>query len=233
MNKKDDEKVQLLKHAWGHAKLKMFEDAVKDCEALVDLDKDDPHSYIELGFYYEKNGNIEQATDCYLYLMKRFPRYAGAYVNLGYIYKIYKKRSDIAMLLYEKALELNPEETWALNNVGTILQEEGKWEEALSYYKRASEMAQAEKVEQERANHVFHNLGWAYYRCKKYKEACEVFSYLAKKDSDNSSVFSDFGCVLYKMGKFSDSLASFEAALRLCGDSRYYKRLWSVASRKC
>ena len=224
------EKSKLLGQAWGHAQLEMFEDSVKDCEALVNLDKDDPYSYIELGYYYQKIGNVERAMDCCRYLMRRFPKYNVAYANLGSIYQTDQKRFDIAMLLYEKALELNSLDTWALNNIGTILQAEGKWKEALSYYEKVT--SSAKNLEKDRHYLILHNLGWAYYRCKKYKDAYRVFNYLAGEHEDKPSVFSDFGCVFYKMGRFKDALSSFEIALKLCMDSRYYQRLWKVAYQK-
>ena len=228
---KRDVKKRLLDHAWGHAQLGMPEDAVKDCEALVGLDKDDPSSYVELGYYLEKNGKAEEAIDCYRYLMRRFPGYNTAYSNLGYLYQSYKKQFDIAMLLYEKALELNPADIWALNNIGTILQEEGRWEGALYYYQKASETL--DKLEKERVFQILHNLGWAYYRCKKYEKACAVFDCLVRENGDDPSVFSDFGCVLYKMEKFEDARALFEIALKMCPASHYYKKLWKVAYQKC
>ncbi|MFA6599487.1 MAG: tetratricopeptide repeat protein [Candidatus Omnitrophota bacterium] len=226
----DDEKQRLLGRAWGHAQLKMFENAVKDCEALVGLDKDDPSSYVELGYYYEKSGRLDQTIECYRYLMGRFPEYSVAYSNLGYIYQTHKKRLDLAIPLYQKALELNPADTWALNNVGTVLQAEGKWEEALSYYEKAA--GSAGTLEEERACQILHNLGWACYRCKKYEEARRVFACLAQMASENASVYSDFGCVFYKLGRFREALDSFDAALQLCPGSRYYKKLWKVANRK-
>jgi len=162
--------------------------------------------------------------------MKRFPGCDTAYSNLGHIYQAHKKRFDVAMLLYEKALELNPANTWALNNIGTILQDEGRWEEALSYYKQANDSIQA--LEKDRAYQILHNLGWAYYRCKKYDEACAVLQYILLDKKDDPSVFSDLGCVFYKMGNVEYARSHFEAALKICPHSRYYKRLWRVAYRK-
>ncbi len=228
-----DEKLRLLNRAWGYAQLGMVEDSIKECEALVVRDKKDPHSYVELAYYYEKNGNLERAIDLYKYLMVKFPTYSTAYSNLGHIYQVRKKQPGIAMLCYEKALELNPEDAWALNNIGTVKQNEGRWAEALSYYEKATMAAEAECLEQERLNLILHNLGWAYYRCKDYQNAQRVLEGLTETDKNEPSVFSDLGCVFYKMGKFKKAQISFEVALRLYGYSRYYKRLWSTAQRKC
>ena len=232
MENQKEEKIRLLDQAWGHAQLKMFEDAVKDCEALVGLDKDDPYSYIEMGYYYEKSGHVEQTMDCYRYLMSRFPKYSFAYSNLGHVYQTHKKRFDVAMLLYEKALELDSRNVYAVWSIGTIWQKDGEWEKALSYYEKAAGME--EKLhEKEHVYQVLRLLGWAYYRCKKYTDACRVFNRLTLEDHENCAIFSELGCVLYKLGRFKDALASIETALNLCEDSRYYKRQWKTVFRKC
>jgi tetratricopeptide (TPR) repeat protein len=41
------------------------------------------------------------------------------------------------MLCYEKALELDSSNEWALNNIASLLKDEGKRKESLKYYKLA------------------------------------------------------------------------------------------------
>ncbi len=226
-----DEKNRLSGRIWAYGQLGMHKEAIDECKKLVRTDPDDPSSFIELGFNCEENGEIEKAIKYYKYAIKKFPGYSCTYLNLGYCFEKYKKRNDMAMVCYEKALELNPVGAWALNNIGSILQKEGRWEEAISYYKKASESP--EKKEEKCILQILHNLGWAYYRSKNYKKAWLIYDYLTNKYSDNATVYGDFGCVNYKMKRFNDALVSFEKALALCRESRHYRRLRKVALIKC
>lgn len=226
-----DEKNGLSGRIWAYAQLGMHKEAVDECKKLVRIDPNDPSSFIELGFNYEENGEIKKAIKYYKYAIKRFPKYSCTYINLGYCFEKYKKRNDMAITCYEKALELNPNDEWALNNIGAILQKEGRWKEALSYYEKAYEVSK--KNDGTTNYQIAHNLAWAYYRCKNYKKAWLIYDYLANKGFDNAAVYGDFGCVNYKMKRFNDALVSFEKALVLCSESRHYRRLWKVALIKC
>ena len=224
-----DAKKRLLDFAWGHSHLGMNKEAVLDCKKLVELDADDPSSFIELGFYYERNGEVDKATECYRNVMKRFPQFYASYTNMGHYFQVYKKRDDIATVCYEKALELNPEDAWSLNNIGTIFQKNGMWQEALSYYEMACKGAEKEGSVDYK---IIRNLAWAYHRCKKYEKAWSLFDYLVKEHSDDAPLYSEFGCVNYKLGQYENALKLFETALSMYPENRYCKRLCRITAYK-
>lgn len=228
-NQLSEEKGRLIDRAWGYSQLNMHKEAVTECEKLVKIDPSDASSYIYLGFYHEGNGEKEKAIECYKYMMKTFPCNSQSYINLGYIFEKQEKRNDMARVCYEKALELNPKDEWAINNIGVLLQKEGKWKDALPYYKNAYE---ASKLTGEANNLILHNLAWAYYHCKEYNEAMLLYGELINEESDNAEIHSDLGCVLYKIRRFNDALVLFESALKLSPGSRHYKRLYSVADSR-
>lgn len=125
------EKEKLQGRIWAYAELGMKKEAIKGCRELIMLDKDDPQAYMELGVTHADGGDIEKAIRCYKFAIELFPGYSRYYVNLGHIFERHKKRDDIAMICYEKALELDSDDEWALNNVGAVLTKEGRWEEGL------------------------------------------------------------------------------------------------------
>ena len=230
-NKLSYEKSRLLDHIWGYCALSMYKDAVSECKKLIDIDPNDPDSFIQLGFHYEENGEIEKAIECYKFMMERFPNYSCSYVNLGYIFETHKKCNDMAIICYEKASELNPKDEWALNNIAVILQKEGRWEEALYYYEKAS------KVSKENEGglayyQIVHNLAWAYYHCKDYIKAWLIYTDLISEYSDNASMHCDLGCVNYKMGGYKRALNLFEKALSIQPDNKHYQRLYQMADNK-
>lgn len=226
------EKDQLLGRAWGYAYFDMHKEAINECEKLVALDPDDASSYIELGRYCEDGGDIDRAIRYYKYVMKKFPNNFQSYLNLGYIFEKIKKRNDMAMVCYEKALELSPHDKWALNNIGVLLQKEGNWQEALQYYKQAYDIVKISKASD---SLILHNLAWAYYRCKDYAKAMNLFVELIDDEEyskTNASVYYDCGCVNYRAGDYKRAFKLFKIAILLCPDNRYYRWSYRIADKK-
>ena len=180
---------------------------------------------MELAICYDDAGKIETAIKYYKYTIKRFPKYSRAYVNLGYIFEKHKKRNDMAIVCYEKASELDPNDEWALNNIGVMLAKEGKRKDAISYYKRAYNV-------NKQNDDILHNLGWAHYRCKNYKKAWLIYNDLVNKHPDNAEMHSDFGYVAYRTGDYSKALNLSEKALSMKSNDRCCKRLWKMANEK-
>ena len=225
----EDEKIKLFDHVWAYSQLEMHKEMLAECEKLIKFDPDDASSFIELGLCYEENDEIEKAIECYKYIIKKFPMDSKAYINLGHIYEKRKKRNDMAMVCYEKAAALNPSDEWAINNIGAILQKESRWKDALIHYEKAYE---ASKLNGEPNNLILHNLAWAHYHCKNYRKSMDLYQQLARDDSDNAAVYSDFGCVNYRMGLYGNALSLFEKASKMCPNNRHYNRLCLVANSK-
>ena len=63
----------------------------------------------------------------------------GGYITRGDAYYSQGKY-DLAIIVYKKALELDPENVYALNNLGSLYYIQGKYDLAISAYKKALEM---------------------------------------------------------------------------------------------
>jgi len=219
-----------LDQAWAHSELGMNKDAVEKCEKLVQANPNDPNLCVSLGAFYMKNGDIDKAIGWYQVLMKRFPGQSYLYVNLGYIYEKYKKRNDMALVCYEKASEFNPSDVWVLNNIGVMMKKEGRRQESLAYFKKAYQVCDQNDIKT--CSHVLHNLAWAHYLSKEYSTSLEIYTYLADNYPEKSSVFSDSGCIRFKMGEYRMALELFDKALMLEPDNRHYIRQSDLARKK-
>lgn len=209
--------------------LSMHKEAIYECRKLVRLAPNDADSFVRLGYQCDEGGQTSKAIRYYRFALKKFPDDAYIYTNLGFCYERYKKRPDLALVCYEKAIELEPSHVWALNNIGTIFQRENNRFAALRYYKKAWYAA---KREGEVDYAIWHNLGSAYYRCKFYHRAWVILRHLLKEYPDNESVYCDFGMVNYRIGAYSRAWDLFSRALSIKPDSKYYRRLYSVARKK-
>lgn len=225
------DKGRLSERISAYAQLRMYKEAVIECKKLVSMDPEDPFSIVELGFNFEKNGEIAEAIKCYKYAVKKFPEYACAYTNLGYCFEKYKKRDDMAAVCYEKALELDSEDEWALNNMGVLSQRQGRRQDAFCYYMKACEASQ--KRNGYVSLHLLHNLAWGFYLCHDYKKAYSLFNQLLLKENYSTATSScDFGCVKYKMGLYSDALSLFEKATQMEPKKKRYQGLYRLALKR-
>lgn len=226
-----DEKEKLIERVEGYEALGMRKEAIDECKSLVRLDPDDPASIVELGIQSELDG--EKAFEYFKYGIEKFPQYFRTYVALGYWFERCRARTDIAMLCYEKALELNPNDEWAFYNIGRMLHYSGRWKEAIPYYEQSYEACKREGVVSGRA---LHGLAWAYYRLKDYQKASGLFVHIVQEDAgyleQENDVRADFGCVQYKLGHYDKSLALFEEALKRQPVNKRYKCLRNLLREK-
>ena len=230
------DKDRLLDYAWAHSQLGMYEEAVIDCENLIALDEGDPISHRELGIAYQEHNQIDEAIKCYQFAINRFPDYHALYTNLGHLFQEHKKRFDIAIVCYEKALELNPEDYWALHNIGVVLKKEYKIKEAFYYFQKSHIIAESKGTIERK---IIHNLAWASYRCKKFKKALYLYAWLAEQYGDDSSIHFEFGCVNYRVGRYNEAMPQFDKALSIQQGNRFYRharkaafcKAWALSAR--
>ena len=225
------EKDKLLGRAWGYSQLKMHKEAMEECRKLIRLYPDDPWLFIKIGNFCEESGATEKAIKYYRFAIKKFPNCSWLYINLGYNFEKHRKRIDMATVCYEKALELDPHDVWALNNVATMLKKAGRAQEAVAYYEKSYEVCKRSGMKEGK---IMHNLAWAYYHVKNYAKAWEIFCSLADEcpDYDNRYIYGDCGCIHYKMGNYRQALQLIEEGLLLYPNSKRYRRLYMVANKK-
>lgn len=221
-----DEKDRLRERASGYCDLGMYREAAAIYKKIIELDRSDPSSYLDLGSCLSDNGETDKAILCYRKALKIFPHYSDFYINLGYCFEKHLKRCDKAAVCYEKALELDPDNEWALNNIGAILQKEGRWKEALTYYERAYAARKGDN------NHILHNLAWAHYHCKNYEKAWRLYSKLICEDPERVSVYADFSCVNYRLGMMEEALGLLDIVFMQFPNNRHCRRLYNLISKQ-
>jgi tetratricopeptide (TPR) repeat protein len=108
-------------------------------ESLVER-PDNPRALINLGVYYSSVEKWDEGRKTLEDLLKIWPNNGAVYSKLAYIYHQpkYAGHNDLlAWNYYQKALELTPNNIFALYNVGVYLMEQGKNREAEEYFMRA------------------------------------------------------------------------------------------------
>jgi len=155
----------LEKHAYAKAKALFY-------KAYL-LDPNDPFTLNNLGYVAELDGQVERAQRFYalaaeqtsdaLVAASTSPASVGKSVavvaghapdaqmrvnetNVAAIALLLKDRAPEADTLLRRALAIEPNNAFTLNNLGYAQEQQGEWERALAYYNRAAELHSSEPV---------------------------------------------------------------------------------------
>ena len=133
--------------------------------------------------------------------------YAAAQNNLGIVSQQGGKIED-AIVRYERALRLDPDNFEADNNLGTVLFNLGKTQEAIDHYERALRIkpnyAEAHK-----------NLGHALLETGKIQEAIEHCQWALRIKPDYADAHNDMGNALFAAGRIEEAIGQYQEALRI------------------
>lgn len=113
------------------------QDALDKAKSALETSRDDEVCFTNYLFICVNSGLIDEAIRVgEAILLKRKIRAPEFYYNLGNAY-IAKDRIDSAVIQYDRAIRLNPDFVFALNNLGCAFWAVGKYSEAIQMFKRA------------------------------------------------------------------------------------------------
>lgn len=120
---------------------------------------------------------------------------------------------------YEKALEINPENTFALNNYSYYL---AKRNEQVEYAKEMSK--KANQLEKNNAAYL-DTYGWIMYKMGDYEEAKKwIEKAIENNGKESATILEHYGDVLYKLGHDEKSLKYWKKASEQNGDSELLEK---------
>jgi len=132
--------------------IEILNEAVKSNPAEVKL-------YIDLALAYDKNKDKKSAEEVIESGLKLFPEDPSLLNFLGYMYAEQGEKLKIAKEMIEKALEAKPDEPAYLDSMAWVLYQEGRYEEALPYQKRALKGAPTEEEIRDHMRAILKKLG--------------------------------------------------------------------------
>jgi tetratricopeptide (TPR) repeat protein len=91
----------------------------------------------DLAMIYAETGDVDNATNHLIEVLRLDPSDSWNWVVLGNLYAGGKNDPETAEKFIRKALELNPNDPWALNSLATFTQKAGRSEEALALFDQA------------------------------------------------------------------------------------------------
>ena len=154
---------------------KYYAGAQAELQKAVDLNKHDTDSYVRLGQAQYRAGAIDAAMTTCANGLRDNPNAYPLYLLMG---SVYEKRNDLnnAKVVYQKALDLKPDDPAASNNLAYVLLETN------SNPDLALQLAQTARREDPEQPTFADTLGWALYQKGVYDSAINMFKEAIRLD---------------------------------------------------
>jgi cellulose synthase operon protein C len=149
----------------GKKDLKSAEAALRKA---IELDKNNGDALGKLGKVQVAEGSADQALATYTQSIKDHPREVSFYILAGEIYES-RNNWDQAKTLYQQALNIQPDNPLASNNLAYVMLEQGGNVDV------ALAMAQTARRGMPDSPNAADTLGWAYYQKGVYHSAIDLF----------------------------------------------------------
>jgi Flp pilus assembly protein TadD len=166
----------------------------QEFKEALELDKKSSDATVKLGMAQSQRGATDQALQTYLDGSKINPKVAVLYLLAG---GIYENRQDWehAKEQYQKALDVEPENPLASNNLAYVmLQQGGNVDVAFA-------MAQTARRQMPDNPNSADTLGWAFYHKHVYGSAITLFKEAVKKEPENALFNYHLGLAYAKNGQ--------------------------------
>jgi len=165
--------------------------AEKELRKAAELDKNNSDALLKLGQVQVAQGSVDQAIATYQRSLKNNPREIRFYILIGELYES-KQDWEKAKQMYQKALEIQPDNPLASNNLAYVmLQQGGNVDVALS-------MAQTARRGMPDSSNAADTLGWAYFQKGAYNMAIDLFKEALKKSPEEATYHYHLGLAYQK-----------------------------------
>jgi len=193
----------------GHALTKKgkYDEALKQYQKAIQFDsnytktyfryiKDYIKTFNDMGNVFEHQGRYEEAITCYQRVIQISPGEIEDYSR-------YRDRDDEYDEMIKNYFE-------AYNNLGRVLLHQGKYHEAIDYYRKALLLETDINYP-----YAYNNLGMAFKKQGNYDEAIENFKNALLFDHEYLEAYKNLGETLVHQGKYIEAIEQYQLALQL------------------
>jgi tetratricopeptide (TPR) repeat protein len=180
-----------------------------------------------LGVIACQKGNLEEGIVLYRQALALRPGHLGARENLYLaLWKRGKQLIDEAIAGYNQIINVQPDSLPTYDNLGAILQEQGRLDEAIAYQQQALTI-------QPNNARALNSLGAALHRQGKIGAAIRYLQRAVSLQPDFAEAHLNLGISLQEQGRFEEAAACFDRALELnpnhAGANYSRALLWLIA----
>jgi len=179
----------------------------------IELDENNADALLKLGQVQAAEGSVSQALATYQQSIKDHPREIAFYILAGEMYESQRDWNH-AKAMYQKALEIQPDNPLASNNLAyVILDEGGNVDVALA-------MAQTARRGMPDSSNAADTLGWAYFHKGVYKSAIDLFLESLRLNekrgaADDPAIHYHLGLAYEKTNQPAQARQQLERALKI------------------
>ena len=132
-----DEGTKLYVRGTGKIQEQNYTEAITDLIRAVKLRPDIAEAFHNLGFAYERTGDLRNAARAYERALQIKPNYPSALNNLGYLLATSDTELEKAVALCQRAVELQPNSASYQDSLGWALYKAGRQPEAARHFSAA------------------------------------------------------------------------------------------------
>jgi len=165
--------------------------AEAEFKRAAELDKNNSDALVKLGQVQAAEGSADQAIATYQQSLNNNPREVRFYILIGELFES-KRDREKAKQMYQKALEIQPENALASNNLARVMLQQGENVDV------ALAMAQTARRGMPDSPASADTLGWAYYQKGIYNTAIDLFKEALKKNPDDATFHYHLGLAYQK-----------------------------------
>lgn len=164
-----------------------------------------PTQQMQLAVHFHSHGQLDNARTLYEDVLRQFPNDFSVLYHLGML-ESQAGRSEQAASHFVRAVQVDPKNADAQNNLAYTLQQLGRDAEALEAY------AKAQALKPDDAD-IAVNLGLLHKQLEQLPQALAVFEQALRAHPRHIALLGNRGNVLQRLGRKEDALASYEQAL--------------------
>lgn len=187
-------------YVFYHAKIlrlmRLYDESLQNYKKLAQLSPDDIRAYMGQGLIYLQQSDFERARVILEDTIERFPKNAGAHVQLANVY-IQQQHQKKAMDELRLAVQLDPEHSVAYMNLANLYSKQGEYGHAIRNYKNC--------INNDRYNYAAYlYLATAYKRLDQVDDAVKTYRSLQRiwrslgKDTEADALDKEIAATLKK-----------------------------------
>lgn len=178
--------------------------------ASTSMESRQASAHYKIGVAYLNQNMIQQA---YVEFHKAYdlnPHDKEVLNAIGIIYLLHFDEPAKAIEFFGKAVEEDPNFSEGYNNLGYSYQKIGKFEKAISYYKKALSNPLYPTAEK-----AYANMGLSYYRLGRYNTALKAFKEALKREPSLVTAYMGLALCYNAMSRYGEASTAMTQAIKL------------------
>ncbi len=199
-----------LAAGWGiltWQQVKIWKSTETFFQHIIDINPNVDFAFVNLGRYYEKQGNRRQAINTFLEGIRNNPTSPDSYNDGGYNYT-HLQMPDSAILLLEEAIRLAPDLAEPHNNLGYAYNLKGNVQKSEYHLLKSRDLNPKNPT-------VYNNLGSLYGMMGKYDASVLQYKEAVRLNPDYADAYNNLGSSFGLLGKSDSALYYFNKAVTL------------------